>query len=503
MSVAHFGICFDNLHATYFAGQHVTGKVVIELLKEKKIRAVDLKLCGEAKVKWSESTSDGTTYYRNNDVYLKNSVTLEGGTSSNISLPPGTHSYPFRLILPLDLPSSFESKHGHVRYTAMAAIRRSGRFDHHCKSAFTVICPLDLNNEPGVQEPVQNKEEKRLFFGLGSPIRLEVSLPFSGYVPGQKCEADFEFENRTTNNVSLTAYIVQMIQLKAKGYGKKIERNTICIKPIGEFSSQNSMKSCVGLQIPVVPNSYLRNCKFIDISYMFEIKGRVSGMHRNMCVSIPIVIGSIPLRTQFNHLIQWKQYHPLPKNEKLGELPHSEEYQAETSSTATSSSSNPFFNYPEMPPPSYEECIEGTNNIRNEEDNEYVRGATTFTPRYPATCCFVTVIFFLNIKNGTVVEDFVIGGFALAFTILAFAQIIGHLEGSPIFRSLETIYCIVGCLAMLVVGVLILMIWLKEKGAPLFPAFLAAFCSSVIFVLDTIFRFKREDEMIETSEQQK
>ncbi|GLG94127.1 Uncharacterized protein GBIM_01384 [Gryllus bimaculatus] len=338
MSVAHFGICFDNLHATYFAGQHVTGKVVIELLKEKKIRAVDLKFFGEAKVQWSETSGDSTTYYSNNDVYLKNSVTLEGGTSSDISLPPGTHSYPFRLILPLDLPSSFESKHGYVRYTAKAAIRRSGRFDHHCKSAFTVICPLDLNNEPDVQEPVQKKEEKRLFFGLGgSPIRLEVSLPYSGYVPGQKCEADFEFENRTTNNVSLKAYIVQIIKLKAKGYGEKIERNSICKKPIGEFSSQNSMKSGVGLQIPVVPNSYLRYCKFIDISYMFE----------------------------------------------------------------------------------------------------------------------------------------------------------------------ETIYCIVGCLAMLVVGVLILMIWLKEKDAPLFPAFLAAFCSSVIFVLDTIFRFKREDEMIETSEQQK
>lgn len=59
--------------------------------------------------------------------------------------PAGSHNHPFTFQLPRTLPSSFEGAHGYVRYWAKACMDRPWKFNHDTKSAFTVICPLDLN----------------------------------------------------------------------------------------------------------------------------------------------------------------------------------------------------------------------------------------------------------------------------------------------------------------------------------------------------------------------
>lgn len=63
-------------------------------------------------------------------------------------LTAGEYSFPFSYVLPYNVPSSFEGEHGHVRYTARAVIDRPWKFDHETKTAFSVICPLDLNANP-------------------------------------------------------------------------------------------------------------------------------------------------------------------------------------------------------------------------------------------------------------------------------------------------------------------------------------------------------------------
>ena len=65
-----------------------------------------------------------------------------------IILPAGSHAYNFSAQLPESLPSSFESQFGYVRYTVKAIIGIPWKFDQECKSAFTVISPLDLNKVP-------------------------------------------------------------------------------------------------------------------------------------------------------------------------------------------------------------------------------------------------------------------------------------------------------------------------------------------------------------------
>lgn len=65
-----------------------------------------------------------------------------------IEIQSGEHKFPFTCTLPTNLPSSFESDFGHVRYTVKATLDRPWKFDQDVKSPFTVITPLDLNQEP-------------------------------------------------------------------------------------------------------------------------------------------------------------------------------------------------------------------------------------------------------------------------------------------------------------------------------------------------------------------
>lgn len=65
-----------------------------------------------------------------------------------IEIQSGEHKFPFTCTLPMNLPSSFESDYGHVRYTVKATLDRPWKFDQEVKNPFTVIAPLDLNQEP-------------------------------------------------------------------------------------------------------------------------------------------------------------------------------------------------------------------------------------------------------------------------------------------------------------------------------------------------------------------
>ena len=95
-----------------------------------------------------------------------------------VLLSSGIHSFPFKLGLPLGLPSTFLGKHGWVQYFCKAAMREDSGLTHKNQQVFIIMNPIDLNLEPPIlavkelfnlfQEKCTNWsgflfEEKRLF----------------------------------------------------------------------------------------------------------------------------------------------------------------------------------------------------------------------------------------------------------------------------------------------------------------------------------------------------
>lgn len=68
------------------------------------------------------------------------------GNGSDMQIPAGRHVYQFTFVLPnKQLPMSFETQIGHVRYTIKATVDRPWAIDYTTTKPFMVLNTLDLN----------------------------------------------------------------------------------------------------------------------------------------------------------------------------------------------------------------------------------------------------------------------------------------------------------------------------------------------------------------------
>jgi len=73
-------------------------------------------------------------------------LTAPGQIGANPVLSPGEHSFPFEFRLPEEnLPSTFEGKHGYVKYWLKAILDRPWKDDMAIVEPFTVTERVDVN----------------------------------------------------------------------------------------------------------------------------------------------------------------------------------------------------------------------------------------------------------------------------------------------------------------------------------------------------------------------
>lgn len=148
----------NNPMKVIYAGQLVRGLVRLYFKKEKRIRGIYIHIFGKAYATWTkycrhfESYSGKEEYFNDLEYFLGAGRCSETQSSEKLpkifKMSSGTHKYTFECMLPTDLPTSVEGKHGHIRYIARVVINTiySGRkiFDF----PFTVLKPVDLNADP-------------------------------------------------------------------------------------------------------------------------------------------------------------------------------------------------------------------------------------------------------------------------------------------------------------------------------------------------------------------
>lgn len=375
------------------------------------VRGIEIKFKGEANVEWTETesrkNSDGTTeehtvYFQGNEKYFENKYHLLGGRGDKIVLSEGEHCYPFTTTLPPKLPSSFEGEFGHIRYTVKVVIDRPWKFDHEIKSAFTVISPVDLNTHETAKNPIKQEVEKRFccFYCESGPLTMVLSLPVSGYVPGQDIPITLEIDNASNISVlDVKCKLKKLITFIATSpYGSSREEEiTIEEVTFVAVSPNNSNTATQNMTIPPLPPSDLDNCEIIDLSYYLKVVAEVSGCHSDLKTSTPIILGTIPLMSYQIPLpveasnIGWtfpsgpdSQPQYVDANVSLSPLPNEQPPDAEGSNPIKKPVYEPSAPpYPNIPPPTYAECMIGPQNIQDEEDNEYTQGNMEFVPRYP------------------------------------------------------------------------------------------------------------------------
>ncbi|XP_029048517.2 arrestin domain-containing protein 3-like [Osmia bicornis bicornis] len=404
MSLRQFCVEFDRSSATYAAGETVTGRIIVDVAREKIVRGLFLSVKGEAHVRWTEHETvtrnkerhTRTIIFTNSEEYFsfKYSILGNQNSSSRVKIPEGQHTYQFSFQLPQHIPSSFEHQYGHVRYTVKAVIDRPWKFDHQSKRAFTVVTILDLNAHReiclGIDDEIQKEFHLCCCLFSKGKLNSHVRVPITGYVPGQTIESMIDYQNLSPS-VQMTKISVKLeraltFHSSFPHHEKKRENTEIkSTRLFGPFPTNG--QKIMELLVPPIPPSNLEFCSILDLEYRLVVTIHVSGMHSKISRSYPILIGTIPLYSfirpdPITIPMPMPPTAPFsPADEQLdtsSKPPHSAPGFVHPNQPSTST------NWDNIPPPSYEECMSRADNIKDQDESSYVIGASDpFAPKYP------------------------------------------------------------------------------------------------------------------------
>ncbi|CAL7934306.1 unnamed protein product [Xylocopa violacea] len=421
-SLRTFSVEFERPSATYMPGEMVSGNILVNVAKEKRIRGISVSAKGEARVRWHEyrnetnvhgNTSDCTTYSNHEEYFhLKQYVLGSNSSTSQMNIPVGSHRYPFMFQLPYNIPSSFEHNNGHIRYVVKAVIDRPWAFNHECKVAFTVVSSLNLNEhrhecQYGIDDDVMQSFCCFCCIDQGK-MNLHIRVPVSGYVPGQTIFVAVQYAN-SSSTVKITGISTKLMRkLKfragAPSSKEKTEKTEVkSTRDLGPFSTNGC--SMLEFSVPPIPPSRLEYCSIIELDYELAVTAHVSGTHCKVERSYPLLIGTVPIYcppsassldmnavpTCSSSSTAGHAMMPMPMptapypptDFPVCDLPrlsvHSESIVVHPSKHTSVASPNW-----DIPPPTYEECTSGAENIMDHDESNYVYGANDpFTPRYP------------------------------------------------------------------------------------------------------------------------
>ncbi|XP_012678650.1 arrestin domain-containing protein 2 isoform X1 [Clupea harengus] len=303
--VKKFDIVFDSPEIdsppVFSSGDVVSGKVVLELGGESKIESLKLHAEGFAKVHWTESRSAGssaayTQNYSDEVEYLnRREALLQADNGELTVLAAGRHEYPFSFQLPEEtLVTSFEGKHGSIRYWVKVKLHRPWCTVRKIKKEFTVIEPIDINT-PALLAPQAGTKEKnaRVWYRNFGQVCVTAKIDRKGYTPGEVIPVFAEFDNATSRSIVPKAYITQTQTFIARGTMKQKRAvvATLSGDPVGP--SRRETWHGRAIKIPPVGPSILQ-CRIIKVEYTLKVCVEVPGTSK-LCLELPLVMGTIPL----------------------------------------------------------------------------------------------------------------------------------------------------------------------------------------------------------------
>ncbi|KAG7456587.1 hypothetical protein MATL_G00237390 [Megalops atlanticus] len=300
-----FYIVFDSPEVdtppVFANGDVVSGKVVLELTGECKVDSLKFHAKGLAKVRWTESRTAGsssayTQTYSDEVEYLNvKEPLLQPDNGEMVVLQAGRHEFPFSFQLPEEtLVTSFEGKHGSVRYWVKVKLHRPWATVRKIKKEFTVIQPIDINT-PALLAPQAGTKDKmaRVWYRNFGQVSITAKIDRKGYTPGEMIPVFAEFDNSTSRPVVPRASINQIQTFIARGTMKQ-KRSVVAVL-CGDAVAPRCRDSWQGraIKIPPVGPSILQ-CRILKVEYILRVCVDVPGTSK-LSLELPLVMGTIPL----------------------------------------------------------------------------------------------------------------------------------------------------------------------------------------------------------------
>ncbi|XP_023605071.1 arrestin domain-containing protein 2 isoform X3 [Myotis lucifugus] len=195
---------------------------------------------------------------------------------------------------PRTLVTSFEGKHGSVRYCIKATLHRPWVPARRAKKVFTVIEPVDINT-PTLLAPQAGAREKvaRSWYSNRGLVSLSAKIDRKGYTPGEVIPVFAEIDNSSTRPVLPRAVVVQTQTFMARGARKQKHAVVASLsgEPVGP--GRRALWQGRALRIPPVGPSIL-HCRVLHVDYALKVCVDIPGTSK-LLLELPLVIGTVPL----------------------------------------------------------------------------------------------------------------------------------------------------------------------------------------------------------------
>lgn len=365
-------IKFDNNPlGIYHAGQTLSGRVELHLDKPKTVNAFTLVISGCAEIEWSEDDNDKRDTYRGKEELLHAEIALVAQSKgSAIEIPVGTHVYNFTCELPQHLPTSFEGNYGKIRYLVCATLDRPWKFNQTCKVAFTVLKPVDLNQDPSAGQPKRVELSKTFCCWpcRTRPLFITVETPATGFVPGQKIPILVVLDN--SSSVAVHGVKCSLDRTESYISQSPYEKTKTVDKTLASLSTAvvNDKHARLTQQLEIPSIAPTGKCSVLAIDYELNINIQVESCRVNPRIKIPIIIGTVPLLTATSSS---RSNLMMGVNANYGSF---DECPQPTAPPAPATFDGAL-------PPSYEEAMHGT--VVNVNDEPHAIGFQPYVPRYP------------------------------------------------------------------------------------------------------------------------
>lgn len=294
-----FLIIFDNSSLLFFPGQFLSGRVLLELQDDTPALGLHFHVIGEGVVR-SRSARQERTYDK--ESYIDFRMRLLGDPDQGPSvLSPGIHSFPFKLGLPLGLPSTFLGRYGWIQYYCKAALREPSGLIHKNHQVFIVMNPIDLNLEqPVLAKPFKCDVEHRVGVSCvgGGVIKCSVTLDRGGFVPGESISVSAYVSNNSKIAIKSTkAALTETIEYLARGKIVQVEKRELAVIARGKIRAGSADKwQNESLYVPPLPPTNLEGCHLIDIRYDVFFIIEPKSMEKEIKIQLPITIATYPFR---------------------------------------------------------------------------------------------------------------------------------------------------------------------------------------------------------------
>lgn len=235
--------------------------------------------------------------------YLIGNYDNEGAETE---LPIGLNKFNFSCALPFNLPTSFESKYGHIRYQIKVELERPWKLDLKYSFGFTVIKVYDLNGDsPALRTPLKSETTKNFFLGLSSKsVYISTEIPSRGFVAGQTVPITIATNNESNVDVKeIKVSLKKLIQYNSQTPRNKTRERVESSAELRHSGVPRKSKenTVVHMILPAVPPTSLTFCSIIKVSYVIEIVAKVGGFHFSPSLTLPVTIGTVPLQSAVYH----------------------------------------------------------------------------------------------------------------------------------------------------------------------------------------------------------